>query len=80
MSEHKNVTFARFNRNQRIIGEAIDLEKDDRVEEIISIVKFKDGSIDVFGTMSVSDICFGVKIIEKVFIDPCINSSIDGFD
>lgn len=58
----------RFNDSQAGQGLIKDLIDNKNVSSVLAIVKFKDGSMDVFGDMNITDMCYGVKIIDSEFI------------
>lgn len=64
----EKVTEGRFNSSQEGRGPVKDLIENENVEAVVCIAKFKDGSLDVFGSMDLTDLCFGVKIIDADFI------------
>lgn len=66
----------RFNDNQAGRGMIKDLIENENVADVIAIVKFKDGSLDVFGEMKIADICYGTKILDTKYIHHTIESGI----
>ena len=73
MANDGKIVHGRFNRSQVSNGIIKDLIDNPNVEDVICITKFKDGSMDVFGMMMTSDICFGIKILEQEILQALLD-------
>ncbi|MFW0776326.1 MAG: hypothetical protein ACN2B6_01220 [Rickettsiales bacterium] len=67
----------RFTDEQVNSGLIKDVVENPNIESVMCICKFIDGSMDVYGNMSVSDLSYGLRIIESSYIDYTIESMAD---
>lgn len=63
-----SVTKGRFSPSDIAMGLIKDIVDNDNIEDCVAICRFKDGSIDVYGSMNNRDLAFGVKVIDSEYL------------
>lgn len=64
-----NIEKGRFNENQVACGLIEDVVSNEHVQDVICICAFKDGSLDVYGSMSNKDLAMGLKVIDHNYLN-----------